>query len=96
MNENIENVDNEKKHYQYLVLQRNKKYLQYGIIMTLIGLSVFLMKELILNYVNYKFSISLVIFGTISFVLGIGLLLYRYLQTGLLEILLHSLILIIL
>lgn len=83
MNENFENFENERRHYEYLIFQRNKKYLLYGIMLTVAGLSVFLMKELILNYINYKFSITFVVIGTISLVFGIGLLLYRYLQTGL-------------
>lgn len=83
MNENYENFENERRHYEYSIFQRNKKYLLYGIILTVVGLSIFLMKELILNYINYKFSITFVVIGIISLGFGIGLLLYRYLQTGL-------------
>lgn len=78
-----ENFENENRRHEYLVFQRNKRYTLYGVSLTVIGLSIFLTKELILNFVNSGLSILLIISGTIILVMGIGLLLYRYLQTGL-------------
>lgn len=75
----------ERKRYEYLMFQRNKKYLLYGITLTVTGLVIFLTKELILNFIDSRFSISFVVVGTISFVFGAGLLLYRYLQSGLIK-----------
>lgn len=78
-----EKYENERREIEYLIFQRNKKYLLYGVSLTVVGLSIFLTKELILNFVDKSLSISFVVAGTLTLVLGIGLLLYRYLQTGL-------------
>lgn len=78
-----ENYEYERRKYEYLVFQRNKIYLLYGIVFTVTGLVILLTKELILNFIDSKFSISFVVVGTVIFAFGAGLLLYRYLQSGL-------------
>lgn len=65
--------------YEYI---RNKRITLYGILIGLIGIVILLTKDLLLNYFDNKFSIIFIIIGAISFSLGIGLLLYRYLQNG--------------
>jgi hypothetical protein len=78
-----EKYENERREIEYYIFQKNRKYLHYGISSTVIGLSIFLTKELILNFVDIRLSIAFVVTGTLTLAFGIGLLLYRYLQTGL-------------
>ena len=80
-----DNSNYERKKYEYLMFQRNKKYLLYGIASTTTGLFVFLTKEFILYSIDSRFSIYLVILGISLLAFGIGLLLYRYLQTGIIR-----------
>jgi len=63
-------------------IYRSRKITLYGILFTIIGITIILTKELLLNYIDSKFSIAFVISGVISFAVGVGSLLYKYLQTG--------------
>lgn len=65
--------------YEYV---RNKKNTLIGILLTIIGITTVLTKELLLNYIDSRYSIIFVIIGAVSFSLGLGLLLFRYLQNG--------------
>ena len=65
--------------YEYI---RNKKNTLIGIFLTIIGIAIVLTKELLLNYIDNRYSIVFVIVGAIAFSLGSGLLLFRYLQNG--------------
>lgn len=80
-----DNNEYERKRYEYFMFQRNKKYLLYGIISSVTGLVIFLTKDLIFNFIDRQFSISFIIAGTFLLLFGVGLLLYRYLQSGLVK-----------
>jgi len=64
---------------------RNKKINLYGILFGIIGIIILLTKDLVREYFNERFAIIFLIVGAASFSFGIAILLYRYLQNGVLN-----------
>lgn len=77
-----EYYENDRRKFEYLLFKRNQKYTIYGIVSALTGLTIFLIKDYIFNIFYEGYSLSLVIIGVLLLAFGLGLLLYRYLQTG--------------
>ena len=80
-NQNSERIEFQQRRMQYQ-LYKNKQYTLYGVILSVIGVIILLTKEIVVDFIDLRFSIILIIVGAISFATGIGFLLYKYLQTG--------------
>ncbi|EKT4520259.1 hypothetical protein JE950_001901 [Flavobacterium psychrophilum] len=65
--------------YEY---NRNKKNTLQAVLFSVIGGIILLTKDIFLNFLDYRFSIIFIVTGATTFLLGIGLLLYKYLQNG--------------
>jgi hypothetical protein len=76
------NMLRKRAEYEYF---KNKRITLYGIVFAVIGFSIVFLKDIFLNYFESQSSIIFVISGAITASMGIGLLLYRYLQSGLLN-----------
>jgi hypothetical protein len=87
--EYMENQENDKfekneflrKRAQYEYL-KNRRFMLYGIMFSVIGLVFILTKDLAYNYFDKQFSFVFIITGASSFAFGVGFILFRYLQNG--------------
>lgn len=65
--------------YEYI---KNRKFILYGIMFSVIGLVFILTKDLAYSYFDKQFSFVFIITGASSFAFGVGFILFRYLQNG--------------
>jgi hypothetical protein len=83
---NIEKDKSEKSEFIrkqiYSSYLRNKKVNLYSVMLAVTGIIVLLTKDLILNFIDKQYSIVFIILGASAFALGVGSLLYKYLQVG--------------
>lgn len=64
---------------------RNKKMNLFGILIGIIGIVILLTKDVVRQYFDERFAVIFLIVGATSFSFGIAILLYRYLQNGVLN-----------
>ena len=87
-NQRKNKIDSQNERQNYLMKKakfehiRNNKITVSAIMIAIIGIIIFLTKDLIQDYFNELFAVVYIIVGAISFSIGIGALLYRYLQNG--------------
>ncbi|WP_343587480.1 hypothetical protein [Flavobacterium sp.] len=70
---------NKRADYEYF---RNRRYMLYGIMLSVIGLVFILTRDLTNGIFDKQFTFVFYISGAISFAFGIGFILFRYLQSG--------------
>lgn len=61
---------------------KNRRFMLYGIMFSIIGLVFILTKDLALSHFDKQFSFAFIMFGASSFAFGLGFILFRYLQNG--------------
>jgi hypothetical protein len=79
--EKSEKAEYEKQLNKTMYLKNRNRTLN-SIMLSVTGIIVLLTKDLILNFIDRQYSILFVIMGASAFALGIGSLLYKYLQAG--------------
>ena len=77
-----ENVKRNSSFEVYQSYRKNRLLTIYGILLVLSGTIILALKDLLLDLFNLELSITVIVTGVITLIIGVGLFLFRYLQSG--------------